>query len=118
MPDLLLNLWYLDDGVLAGSVKSVARAFELIHNEGARLGLSLSLKKSELYSSTKTDTTQVMKYFPATLHPHDDPIPPKSIPLRNDLNFVLLGSPIGDGDFCNSFADSAIRGGKEAVATS
>ena len=115
VPDLLLNLWYLDDGVLAGSVKSVARAFELIHNEGARLGLSLSLKKSELYSSTRTDTTQIMKCFPATLHSHDVPIPPKSIPLRNDLNFVLLGSPIGDGDFCNSFADSAIRGGKKLL---
>ena len=41
--------------------------------------------------------------------------PFKSIPVRNNLNFVLLGSPIGDGDFCNSFADSAIRGGKKLL---
>ncbi|KAL5471147.1 hypothetical protein EMCRGX_G029230 [Ephydatia muelleri] len=44
--DLLLNVWYLDDGVLAGHPASVSRALDIIQSEGPSLGFHVNLKKS------------------------------------------------------------------------
>ena len=38
--DLSLNLWYLDDGVLAGERSAVVRALHLIEELGPHLGLT------------------------------------------------------------------------------
>ena len=45
---LALNLWYLDDGVLAGSAAQVHKAFLLIQRMGPELGLELNVGKTEL----------------------------------------------------------------------
>ena len=83
--DLLLNVWYLDDGVLAGHLASVSRALDIIQSEGPSLGFHVNLKKCELFSPS------VLSLFPT------------SIPSSNIPNFELLGVPISDTAFCSSF---------------
>ena len=48
--DLSLNLWYLDDGVLAGERSAVVRALHLIKELGPHLGLHINLPKCEMFS--------------------------------------------------------------------
>ena len=83
--DLRLNVWYLDDGVLAGHPTSVSRALDIIQSDGPPLGFHVNLKKCELFSPSDTSL-----FF-------------TSIPSSNIPNFELLGVPIGDTAFCSSF---------------
>ena len=85
-PGLALNLWYLDDGVLAGRTADVAAALAVIAELGPDLGLELNLVKNE-----------------AVFFWDDTPDPfPKEVERFRD-GFELLGSPIGDEAFCHKF---------------
>ncbi len=44
-----LNLWYLDDGHLVGSVEALSSALELLVTEGSRLGIDLNLAKCQMW---------------------------------------------------------------------
>ena len=48
--DLWLNVWFLDDGVLAGHPAFVSRALDIIQSDGPPLGFHVNLKKCELFS--------------------------------------------------------------------
>ena len=85
-PGLALNLWYLDDGVLAGRTKDVAAALRVIAEVGPDLGLELNLVKNE-----------VVFFWDDT----PDPFPAEVERFRD--GFELLGSPIGDEAFCSKF---------------
>jgi hypothetical protein len=85
-PGLALNLWYLDDGVLAGRTADVATALKVIAEVGPDLGLELNLMKNE-----------VVFFWDDT----PDPFPGEVERLRDA--FELLGSPIGDEAFCRKF---------------
>ena len=76
--DLLLNVWYLDDGCVAGSRKSLLRVLEILHSEGALLGLQLNLRKCETFSKADLSDFSIMKVCSCL------------------LNLELLGTPIGD----------------------
>ena len=85
-PGLALNLWYLDDGVLAGRSADVAAALAVIAEVGPDLGLELNLGKNE-----------------AVFFWDDTPDPfPEEVKRFRD-GFELLGSPIGDEAFCTKF---------------
>ena len=74
------NLWYLDDGVLAGDPATVAADFERIKSECASLGLELSVEKCEVAShnfSVEGSSFEGCK-------------------VVNFRNLTLLGSPLGD----------------------
>ena len=47
---LILEPWYLDDGVLAGERSAVIRALHLIEELGSHLGLHINFSKCELFS--------------------------------------------------------------------
>ena len=47
---LILEAWYLDDGVLAGERSTVIHALHLIEELGPHLGLHMNLSKCELFS--------------------------------------------------------------------
>ena len=49
---LLLNSWYLDDGVLSGTKSVICRAVTLIQRLGPVLGLCINPAKCELFSRT------------------------------------------------------------------
>ena len=84
-PDLDLNKWYLDDGVIGGRNKLVSRALEVIQTVGPPLGMELNLSKNEIVKfTTQADC------FPAEFK-------------RFYRNFELLGAPIGDEVHCTEF---------------
>jgi hypothetical protein len=96
-PDLLFHKWYLDDGALAGPTASVAKALSLICREGAPLGLNLNLAKCELFSRQADNFN---------FHQQDPDLnvqlcfPPNLSQRSTSPHFLLLGSPVGDADFC------------------
>ena len=84
-PDLDLNKWYLDDGVIGGRNNLVSRALEVIQTVGPPLGMELNLSKNEIVKfTTQADC------FPAEFK-------------RFYRNFELLGAPIGDEVHCTEF---------------
>ena len=105
---LALNLWYLDDGVLAGSATEVHKAFLLIQQMGPDLGLELNVGKTELV--TFFDGTP--DPFPKTRLDDDGAVVEQGV-KRLRRNFDLLGSPIGDPEYCatfvSAFTDKAVR---------
>eukprot|EP00661_Eupelagonemidae_sp_cell13_P000534 gene534-3445_t len=72
--------FYLDDGAICGPADAVAAALELITAEGATLGLTLNLAKSELIVPSGVLDRVIMS-----------------------ANFHYLGSPIGDPTHCTSY---------------
>ena len=90
-PNLALNCWYLDDGVIAGKAKDVLKALEVIQRLGPDLGMDLNLKKNELVK----------------FNDGPDDFPPEC--ERFVRNFTLLGSPIGDDQFCTEYIQAYVR---------
>ncbi len=95
-----LNVFYLDDGVLAGDAQVVSAALNLLKNEGLQLGLKLKVSKCELVlpgPSTDADLT--------SLFPQDLLISRETGESRilTHGNFELLGAAIGDATFCNDY---------------
>jgi hypothetical protein len=78
--ELLLNVWYLDDGTLIGSPPEVAKALDIIQKHASLLGLSLNLNKCELFWPKAEALSS--------------PLLPCSIPRKCALHTELLGSPI------------------------
>ena len=83
--ELLFNMWYLDDGTLAGPKDAVKHAIHLIQQFGPSLGVYINMAKCELFSRG------AMEGFPA------------DIKVFHETNFDILGAPIGDAIFCAKF---------------
>ena len=75
---LLLQAWYLDDGVLAGRWSAVLHALNLIEELGSHMGLFINFSNCEVFSP------QGNNLFPPAM---------KSSILPN---LSILGVPIGD----------------------
>ena len=85
---LLLHLWYLDDGVLAGKCDSVRRALDAIACAGPQWGLHLNASKCEIISHpVSSHCTDSFTTIPARMKNHEG-------------NFSILGSPVGSEEFC------------------
>ena len=89
-PQLDLNAWYLDDGVLVGSVVDILTAFNIIHEEGEAYGLKLNVSKCEVWWPSMN---------PAELAASI----PQGICIVEDSGVELLGAPIGDAVFCEKY---------------
>ncbi|KAL5479415.1 hypothetical protein EMCRGX_G022935 [Ephydatia muelleri] len=75
---LILQAWYLDDGVLAGPKHAVLRALSIIEDLGLSLGIFINLSKCDLFSHS-----DVMK--------------------ASHVQLDILGTPIGDYLYCTEF---------------
>eukprot|EP00731_Ephydatia_muelleri_P033983 Em0044g3a len=82
---LILQAWYLDDGVLAGPRQAVLRALSIIEDLGPPLGIFINLSKCQLFS--RSDISMFPPVMKASHVPHLD----------------ILGTPIGDYLFCTGF---------------
>ena len=87
---LLLEAWYLDDGVLAGERSAVIRALHLIEDLGPHLGLYIlglyiKFSKCELFS--RSGNSLFPSVVKSSLHP----------------NLDILGAPIGNFVHCSRF---------------
>ena len=85
VPNLLINVWYLDDGTLCGSPDDLCAALAIIKAEGPSRGLYLNRFKFLLY-------------IPREVPLEHNPLP-SAIPIARD-SFGLLGSPIGPASYC------------------
>ncbi|KAL5477540.1 hypothetical protein EMCRGX_G024351 [Ephydatia muelleri] len=82
---LILQAWYLDDGVLAGSKHAVLRALSIIEDLGPSLGIFINSSECELFSHS--DISMFHHVMKASHVPHLD----------------ILGTPIGDYLYCTGF---------------
>ena len=82
---LILEAWYLDDGVLAGERSAVVRALHLIEELGPHLGFHRNFSKCELFNRNGNS------HFP--------PVVESSLLSNLDI----LGVPIGDFVHCSRF---------------
>ena len=89
VPDLLVNVWYLDDGVLIGSPGEVRKAYDILVQQGPDMGLFLSPPKSELWWPRVADAS-----FPQF---------PQDVGKVPGQGVGLLGGPIGDVAFTGEF---------------
>ena len=95
--DISLKLWYLDDGTFAGTRPAVAELLELFRNHGPSFGLTLNLKKCEIFWPSG-DT--VFQDFP----------PEICRPLQISNGVDLLGAPIfGSPEIVNVLSQYSIR---------
>ena len=85
---LLLNAWFLDDGVLAGKKSTILSALLLIGTLGPQLGLQINLSKCELFSHNDTNMF------------------PSGMKVSHVPHCVILGAPIGDYLFCARYIAS------------
>ena len=96
-PNLLLLLFYLDDGTLVGRRADLQKAIDVIQNEGSRLGLTLNPGKSLVWCGST----------PALEFNKDDPLD-RNVPCAPLEGFSLLGAPIGNIPFCRDVINERI----------
>ena len=91
LPGLTLNLWYLDDGVIGGSVADVKAAYDIILQAGPPLGLNINDAKCELI-------------FRGADEPGRFPFPAGENGVKRvGPDFDLLGAPIGSDAFVDAY---------------
>ena len=82
-----LNLWYLDDGTLGGSVSEVFRDYNKIQEATSTLGLEINPNKCELFlvNPNSEESTNAHDKF-NNLTP--------GVKLLDKKNLTLLGAPV------------------------
>ena len=85
---LKFHAWYLDDGALAGPRSTVSNILALLQELGPPLGLHVNIPKCEVFSQSSLDCF------------------PSDIKKSTNSNIDILGSPIGDTEFCHQFTPS------------
>ena len=92
-PELIANLWFLDDGLIIGTPADLCSVLHLIGRDGQADGLHLNLNKCSLWWHE-----QVADWiaFPATVK-------------RLTEGTVVLGSPIGSEAFVKEYAADKVE---------
>ena len=93
-----LSLFYLDDGVLAGSIASVSAALTQVQGASADLGLALNLRKSEVMLVGRTPPSALQGHLSQALLTSSD----GSCRLLHDFDF--LGAAIGSAPYMERHA--------------
>lgn len=84
---------------MAGSTSDILCALAILEREGRPLGLHLNLAKCELFSSIE-DNFESVVHAPGMGRLSF----PRQLSARSSVpNFILLGSPVGDIDFCSQY---------------
>ena len=88
-----LNLFYLDDGTLGGSVEDLRHDLEVVKQKGAEIGLQLNCQKSEIICINPDIKDSILPSLPGACE-----VDPSKA--------TLLGSPIGDE---SSISDTLVK---------
>ena len=77
------RVFYMDDGTIGGTLEDVQADLHIIETEGAALGLTMNVSKSEIVSYNESAISPILSAFPGLefTHAHET---------------VLLGSPLGN----------------------
>nr|XP_053643562.1 uncharacterized protein LOC128696353 [Cherax quadricarinatus] len=76
-----LNIWYLDDGTLAGTEESLVGDLQLVKTQGEDLGLILNPSKCEIVTANQEIINAVRRILPEV--------------STTPSNSTLLGAPLG-----------------------
>ena len=112
--DLLLNVWYLDDGTLVGTAPEIAKALEIIQKKGPKLGLHLNLSKCEIFWPSEgalSFSTKIQEPFPIL----PDIIPRKCAPFTELLGALILDPAIKSDTIFFSEVVSCLNGKVENI---
>ena len=104
VPDLKLQVWYLDDGTLIGTKADLQKAVDIILREGPARGLFLSTANTVHFPLMPKSTI----WSPNNISTSNDPLE-RGIPLIKDSGIVLLGTPIGDTQFTENWIKKKIK---------
>ena len=106
VPDLLLNGWFLDDGVCVGKLPDLAKVVRIILEDGPARGLTLSTRSTTPPGKEAKSTI----WCPFLINPVQDPL---GLGIRriSDTGIILLGTPLGS----QTFVQERIREKIEAV---
>ena len=90
-----IHIWYLDDGVIAGSFEDLDRLLRELRASFSAIGLSLNVDKCKLFTVGDPSSFDELSVIP-----------------RNSTGLEVLGAPIGDAAFLDSiltkkFADAS-----------
>ena len=92
VPTLDLNVWYLDDGTLVGTLEELGKVVDILNAEGSPRGLILST------SATAPDQPKTTVWSKLDVSGDLDPLH-KGIPRVRGLGITLLGAPVGHDGF-------------------
>ncbi len=109
-PDLLLNKWYLDDGVIMGKSSDLLKVLNLLETEGPKYGHHINLKKFEIIYKTERGA-ESSSYHEYSYHYRVRDIFPHPIRLihaNENLGFEILGAPIGPKGFCENYVRTSV----------
>jgi hypothetical protein len=95
VPDVLANVWFLDDGTFVGTNSDFRRAINILRREGPPRGLHLAPQKSSIWRNNNN---------PVTSDPQ-----PHGIPCAPTGGFELLGCPVRDTAFTTEALDQRIQ---------
>ena len=101
-----MTAFYLDDGRIAGDVKVVAKALELLESRCAAISLTLNHGKSELVLPNSSTDANLSELFPRDLLVDQET--GESRILTNGC-FEILGACFGDKAFCNSYTSDKVQ---------
>jgi hypothetical protein len=93
--ELDINLWFLDDEVIAGPAEEVSRALVIIEQVGPKLGLFTNLSKKDggVFCNDEITLNSFQQFSHRSLK----------------FNFPLLGVPVGELDYCNQYALDLVK---------
>ena len=100
IPDLVLNEWFQDDGNLIGSLDQLARAVNIINEEGPNRGLVLS-------TSHTSNNSKSLVWGSCISQVSDDRLG-KGIPAKKSQGIVTLGCPIRSADCIKQYIEEKI----------
>jgi len=104
IPRLDVNLWYLDDGSIAGKSEDVFSALRILQTDGPERGLVINPTKCELicHSSSLAAANTFRQRIRSELSMY---IPDSKCFFQG--NYFLLGSPIGSPEFCAQYVEDS-----------
>ena len=75
-----MNLWYIDDGTLGGSLTNLINDVQTIQTEGPLIGLTINSSKCEIITSDLNTLTSIRRLLPGAQHVN----PENSIILKKE----------------------------------
>ena len=110
VPDLLLNGWYLDDGVQVGKLADLSKVIHILLQDGPARGLILSTQAT-IPSHKKAKSTI---WCPALDIPDMDPLD-LGVPRIQEHGIILLGSPVGSHTYVKDKIQEKIQAVKDII---
>ena len=96
-PNLLLHVFFLDDGTFIGTMDDLQSVFDILSKAGPEIGLLLNAAKSSVWCGDN---------LPSNIDP-TDPLQ-RGVPPASPAGYHLLGAPIGDISFSRGVVDKRI----------